>query len=192
MNFFRKNIVNILDRIAIFCIFSSIRFNGCGQSGPCLAKTQETLGGQICTPFSAKNELRGEKISPSPLSFYPWSIPYLDSDVADFKGIENKKDHGVEHPYQNEPRGDNANFLDSDNVCGQKGQGDWCALWPQRRSVFNESEINTDVEQWMNRAGGQEGQEKEEVFGILCDYPNHVCGLFLQKRIRTSFYQYWY
>ena len=174
MAFFQKNISNFLDRLAVFCIFSYIRFHLWGR-GPLSSKPQSW--GQVPSLFLGTQDGQNDTTD-WPLC--SWPVVYPEADVGHFE-CPNQGDWSCILPIHH-------GFFGADDASqGVTNRGNGPAFCPKNPDCCGDPEVGhkdtlVDVLPW------ESGEEKGGVFGILRDQSEDVCGLLLQKRIRKSWY----
>jgi hypothetical protein len=162
MAFFQKNIGNFLDRLAVFCIFSYIHFNRWSRR-----------------PFSSKHSARDQIQEAWPTC--SWPIIHPEADIGHFECLS-QEDQSYILPAHH-------GFFGADDALQVlSSQENFPAFSAKNADCFDYAEVSRDKDTPEGRLPWVTDQENGGVFGILRDQSDGVCGVLLQKRIRTSWY----
>jgi hypothetical protein len=211
MAFFQKNIGNVLDRLAVFFIFSSIRFNRWGRRPWAL---NHRAWGHVYSLFPGKHQGQAddrqvqqdhdrqvqqdhdrqvqqvhdrqvhngvpEESVQGPWPSFSWPIIASGADV----------DHGEDLNQWNRSciLPNQQGFFGADDapqVCSN--QGETQPLGAKHTQCFGCAQVCGDQTPANDRPWIGTG-EKGDVFGILRDQSHCVCGVLLQKSLRTNWY----
>lgn len=203
MAFFQKNIGNFLDRLAVFCIFYAIRFNRWGRRPWAL---NHRAWGHIYSLFPGKHQEQAndrqvqqaydrqieqaddrqirngapEELVQGPWPSFSWPIIAPGADVDHIEDLSQGDRSGI-LPIQQGFFGAD----DAPQVCSN--QGDTQPFGAKHTQCFGCAQVcgdqtPTDDRSWIG------AREKGDVFGILRDQSQCVCGVLLQKSLRTSWY----
>ena len=178
MGFFQKNISNFLDRLTVFCIFSYIRFNGWGRYP---FSSKHSSWGQMRSLFLGKKGVQSGQINETDRSSCSWPIIHPEANIGHFEH-PNHGDQSCILPIHH-------GFFGADDAShGFTSRGGLPAFCVKNADCFDDPEVCSDKDAPVDLLPWASGEEKGDVFGILRDQSDYVCGLLLQKRIRTSWY----
>ena len=177
MAFFQKNIGNFLDRLAVFCIFYYIHFNRWGRRP---FSSKHSTWGQMCALFLDKNGVQGQIQE----AYSSWPIIHPEADIGHFECLNRCLNQAKQSCILPIDQG----FFGADDASPHlSSQENFSAFSEKNADCFDCAEVSRDdapegLIPWTTN------QEKGDVFGILRDQSDGVCGLLLQKRIRTSWH----
>ncbi|MBM3631506.1 MAG: hypothetical protein FJX00_00735 [Alphaproteobacteria bacterium] len=191
MAFFQKNIGNFLDRLAVFFIFSSIRFNRWGRR-PWALNTK--AWGHIHSLFPGKHQEQPdnrqhdkqmhngvpEESVQEPWPSFSWPIIAPGADVNHGEDL-NQWNRSCIVPTQQGFFGAD----DAPQVCSN--QGKTRPFGAKHIQCFGCAQVCGDQTPVDDRPWIGTG-EQGCVFGILRDQSHCICGVLLQKSLRTSWY----
>ena len=187
MAFFQKNIGNFLDRLAVFCIFYAIRFNRWGRRPWAL---NHRAWGHIYSLFPGKHQEQAddrqirngapEELVQGPWPSFSWPIIAPGADVDHGEDL-NQWNRSCILPTQQSFFGAD----DAPQVCSN--QGETQSFGAKHTQCFGCAQVCGDQTPVDDRSWIGAG-EKGDVFGILRDQSHCVCGVLLQKSLRTKWY----